>query len=196
MYSVYKITSPSGKAYVGITKDVQKRWGEHSHSQYAVGNAIRKYGDAMRYEVLATVESWEEVCAMEEDFIVSYNTKTPNGYNLTDGGDGSFGYKHTDETRAKISKAHTGKKHTDGAKEKISKAFTGKKLSDKHKAKISRSNTGRKFTDDHKANLSKVTPEILFQITELSKIHTQREVANITGLDRKTIYIYTTKKIS
>ena len=52
--------------------------------------------------------------------------------NHTEGGDGSSGYKHTDESKKKISEASVGRKgalgynHTDEAKKKISEAHKGR----------------------------------------------------------------------
>jgi hypothetical protein len=46
--------------------------------------------------------------------------------NKTDGGDGRSGFKLSEESKLKISKALTGRKHTDNAKQKISKARLGK----------------------------------------------------------------------
>lgn len=39
---------------------------------------------------------------MESFFITQYNSKAPAGYNLTDGGDGCKGYKHTEEHKLRM----------------------------------------------------------------------------------------------
>jgi hypothetical protein len=79
----------------------------------------------------------------EIQMIQKLNCKAPNGYNLTNGGEGSTGYKHTIEARAKmgttkgiamseehkqkIAKGRLGKKHTNETKLKISQKCIGKK---------------------------------------------------------------------
>lgn len=57
---VYRITSPSGKFYIGSSVDVKKRWAEHrfhmargSHHNAPLNAAAKKYGvDAMVFDLL------------------------------------------------------------------------------------------------------------------------------------------------
>ena len=53
--------------------------------------------------------SRKELDFWECHLILSRDTKRPNGYNLTDGGNGFSGFKHSPEHNAKISAALTGK---------------------------------------------------------------------------------------
>jgi group I intron endonuclease len=86
---IYKLTSPSGQAYVGQT--VQKlaaRIGNHRCRSrcYAIHNAIKKYGlKAFDIAVLAYDVPTNELDAVEDHFIVEHNTLKPNGYNLVRG---------------------------------------------------------------------------------------------------------------
>lgn len=62
-YSVYCHTSPSGKKYVGISKNPVKRWnsGRGYSKNYRFARAINKYGwDSFRHEILADGLSAEE----------------------------------------------------------------------------------------------------------------------------------------
>lgn len=96
---LYKLTSPSSKSYVGITlKTLEKRWSKHvehamgKRSNGALYAAMRKYGaDSFQREVLAESDDWAELCRMEIDAIRDLKTRAPNGYNLTDGGEGVQG---------------------------------------------------------------------------------------------------------
>lgn len=107
MIYVYKITSPNLKSYIGITRQKPKfRWNKHKNDRYPIGNAIRKYKDKMSYQILAIVEDWEYACYLEKGLIKSLNTKSPNGYNLTDGGDGTNGFKRSDESTKKIAESN------------------------------------------------------------------------------------------
>ena len=85
------------------------------------------------------------------------SSKAPNGYNLTDGGDGCTGYKHTAASRAKISANHadvSGKNNPQ----------YGKPLSEEHRAKISANhadvsgeknpNYGKPLSKEQKAAIS------------------------------------------
>lgn len=88
---VYKITAPSGKAYVGVTKNMKTRMTAHKASSMLIGDAIRKYGDQMQYDILCACEDRNHASKIEVGLIKSFNTKYPNGYNLTDGGLGTGG---------------------------------------------------------------------------------------------------------
>ena len=96
MFSVYKITSPSQKSYIGITKKtIQHRWSNHIRRAFKEGynhpfaNAIRKYGpDAFEVEELATYETEDEAKSAEIYFIDHFDTTNRDkGYNISKGGD-------------------------------------------------------------------------------------------------------------
>ena len=127
--------------------------------------AINLYGwENFTVEIIETcpVEFLNE---REMFWIRELNTKAPNGYNLTDGGESCLGFKHTDESRAKISANHAdvsgeknpqyGKHPSDETRARISANHAdvsgeknpnyGKPLSDEQKAKMSASRKGKKF---------------------------------------------------
>ena len=87
---IYKITSPSGKVYVGQTvRSFEKRMQEHKDSKSkcsAVKNAIDKYKDQMKYEIVEDNVPQEQLDEREIHWIKELNSLTPNGYNLNTGG--------------------------------------------------------------------------------------------------------------
>ena len=128
---VYRITNIyNGKSYIGISNDIENRWkneirgdtinkGEKSLIEFA----IRKYGeDCFYFEILEELEEESDRLEAEKMFIKRYNTKAPNGYNLTDGGEGRCGFKHSDDTKRKMREAHKGKRPSDEARRKMSEA--------------------------------------------------------------------------
>jgi len=78
-----------------------------------------------------------------------------NGYNLTWGGDGTYGYKFSDEQNKKKSIRQIGKKQTDSWVEKRVKAITGKKRTPAQKNNISKSLEGRHLSKKHIENMCK-----------------------------------------
>lgn len=96
MGCVYKLTSPSGKSYIGATKKTAElRFSKHK--EHALGkrnagalySALRKYGpDTFKLEVLITSDNWEHLLRLERDFIRVHNTRPPHGYNVAEGGQG------------------------------------------------------------------------------------------------------------
>lgn len=108
---LYIITSPQGKQYVGITTlTVNRRMTGHKTaarhgSPYPLHAAIRKYGfDAMRVEVLHDSTDMAELHRLEAETIAERNTQSPNGYNLTAGGEGTLNHAVTEENRVRLSK--------------------------------------------------------------------------------------------
>jgi hypothetical protein len=87
---IYKITSPSGKVYVGQTiRSFEKRMQEHKDSKStcsAVKNAIDKYKDQMKYEIIEANIPQEQLDEREIHWIKELNSLRPNGYNLKTGG--------------------------------------------------------------------------------------------------------------
>ena len=134
---IYKITSPSGKIYVGKTYDLRKRINSHKCSAKAgknimLHNSIRKYGwDAHNLEVIEEVDN-SIMDEREISWIAKLNTycyDNPNGLNMTKGGDGQRStWMHRIDLREKQSKRYSGegnpfygKKHTEDFKNRKSK---------------------------------------------------------------------------
>ncbi len=57
------------------------------------------------------------------------------------------GFKHSDETRAKVSAANTGKKHSEESRRKISEGNKGKVFSEETKRKMSESAKARRLRE-------------------------------------------------
>ena len=166
-WCVYIHTSPSNKAYIGITcDDVKKRWknghGYTKDHQYAMYRAIQKYGwDNFEHIIFANDLSEEQAKHIEMLLIALYKTNCSKynnpayGYNMTDGGDGSIGHKHSNETRKKMSDIAKhrfsipennpmyDKKHSEETRHKISEKRKGSNLPEDVKEKIRQSNSGK-----------------------------------------------------
>jgi len=86
---IYKISSPSGKVYVGQTiQDFNERINKHKRESSgctAVKNAIDKYKDQMKYEIIEENIPLEQLDEREIHWIKELNSLAPNGYNLTSG---------------------------------------------------------------------------------------------------------------
>lgn len=99
--AVYIVTNvANGKQYIGITKNLKRRWHEHmsaNGSAPALHAAIKKYGPkGFILSHVCDAFDFESACDIERNLIQQHNTKTPNGYNLTDGGDGVVGREMPD----------------------------------------------------------------------------------------------------
>jgi group I intron endonuclease len=99
--------------YVGMTtyKDVKKRWNQHVQTASinkgcpALRDAFHKYGiENFEFSVILICFD-EDRFKYEIEYIKKYNSVVPNGYNLTDGGQGGGGFKgkkHTAEVKNRI----------------------------------------------------------------------------------------------
>ena len=88
---VYKLTNLiNGMSYVGqTTHSAEERFKGHKQCKTSyIGRAIQKYGaENFSLEVLAECKTKEELDEQEMFFIDFFDSKAPNGYNLTDGGE-------------------------------------------------------------------------------------------------------------
>lgn len=177
--SLYRLTAPTGKSYVGITTaPVNRRWREHAraaknNSPFAIHAAIRKYGwNAFKKEILV-IASFEYVKELEKKAVAAFGTKSPCGYNLTDGGDGVLGFCHDEQSRSKNSAGVKAAWLDDAFREnqrQVKKqlwedpsyrsaqvaAHLGYKASDSHKKNISAAlkACNRKLSDDQRRAIS------------------------------------------
>ena len=137
LWCVYiHINKINNKVYVGVAKGrPEKRWGKNGYgytrSQPVFARAINKYTwDGFEHKVIANKLTRKEALDMEIMLISQYKSncrkyQNPSyGYNMTDGGEGNTGFKHTDETKQKLSEImsnpsnETRKKMSESAKER------------------------------------------------------------------------------
>lgn len=174
------------KVYIGQTiKSLGYRKYEHWRdakriNKWYFGKALRKYGlDSFDWEIVCTINAptrsllKEYLDTMERMFILQYNSvNRNNGYNCTEGGDGTSGFHHslearkkisaalknrpppTRETRRKMSKSLKGRHISEETRKNMSKGHKGIKMSVEHCKNISKSRKGMVFSEDHKRNIS------------------------------------------
>ena len=172
---IYKITNLiNSKLYVGqSSKNINE-----SESYYGSGKIIKrsieKYGiENFKKEILCKCDSKEELDTKEIYWIEKLNSMIPIGYNLTNGGGGVVGYKHTDEAIIKMSKASTEMWTSQDYLDKIlptrnahwtderklsrstrmsgsQNPMYGKKHSEEAKLKVSEANTGNTWSEERK----------------------------------------------
>lgn len=141
---VYRIKFPNEKVYIGITsRGLEQRMYEHK-SRARTGRKTKLYSAMKKYEnfeveIIEKCETYAQAKEREIFYISYYNSNGSNGYNLIDGGDGSCGYKISEETRQKLIKAHT-----------------GVPLSKEHRMSLSRSKKGVKRGADFSRKMSEV----------------------------------------
>ena len=170
---IYRATNIiNGKMYIGKTiKTLKQRIKGHISSKILTHfrKSILKNGiDNFKWEVLCELDNIDDLNEMEMFCIEIFDSKN-NGYNMTDGGDGGIGYKHTEEA-IQLMKCRDvkGTPHTTEHKIYISEImkdknknfgvdnnFYGKQHTNESKDKMSISKLGKKLSQEHKINISK-----------------------------------------
>lgn len=165
IYTIYRVVNNiNGKVYIGFDSCWPNRQKIHkSSSKNQDGkfySAIRKYGwNNFEWSILYQSKDRDHCLGeMETYFIKEYNSFN-SGYNSTLGGEGSFGLKHTEETKRRISeKNKIPKPQTKEHIEKRAAKCRGKRLgplSVETKLKISKKTKGisKPMSEEHKNNL-------------------------------------------
>lgn len=135
--------------YVGKDSNIDKgkrRIDHKSPSKYDAqpfNRIVQNNPNRYTYQVLVwNAKDQETLTSLEIQYIRQLKPK----FNFTDGGDGSCGFKHSDETRKKLGEYRKGKKHSDETRRKMSKTRKGKKrspFSAEHCRNISKANKGK-----------------------------------------------------
>jgi group I intron endonuclease len=168
IYSIYKIVNQiNGKVYIGFTSKEHHRFTTHQkvtknskHSKRLLYFAVKKYGWE-NFEFTIIYQSLdEEYCltTMEPFFINEYNSFN-SGYNMTKGGEGRVGFKHSEETKYKIGSRTRGTNLSEEHKQKISKSHIGIKPPAATRALMSKNRKGKNwYTNGISNKQSKIYP--------------------------------------
>lgn len=171
---IYKITSPTGKIYIGQSKDIYKRINYYKNyrckGQLILYGSLCKYGwNTHNFEIICECDI-NELNDLEKYYIKKYDTfNTEFGMNLTSGGEHHklsdksidkirnihLGRKCSIITKLKMSNAHKGKKHTKEHNINQGNSLRGIKRSEETKLKISAASKGSKRSDEFKLKVSK-----------------------------------------
>ena len=153
------------KKYVGQHHyHLEKLDSNYHGSGTIISKIYKKRPHTLKEVYLKTCYTQEELDEWEQYYIKFYDTLYPNGYNLTEGGNGGV---PCEETRRKLSEARKGKPaHNKGVpmseeqKKKLSEALKGtpppnkgKPMSEEQKKKISESK--KNISDETRKKMSK-----------------------------------------
>lgn len=149
IYGVYKLTSPSGKIYIGQSYNIYKRLMAYKSArckqQRHLYNAIIKYGfENFDIEILFRSNYYNGIIDSlnhAETYFINLYDSINNGYNIRGGGGNN---SISEETKLLMSKVALGRKFTPEHKSNLKKAFVGRKMTKEQIEKISKSNMGKK----------------------------------------------------
>lgn len=162
-FKVYKHVFPNGKIYIGITsRSLNQRWQHGKGYSGYVRKAIDKYGwDNIKHFVLVGDFTEDEAKLKERQLIAKYHSNQYEfGYNLTEGGDGSPGYKHTEKAKEKMRAAAHRRVWTEESRRKESISvkktweYRDRTVSEETRRKISAANKGRILSEETRKRMS------------------------------------------
>lgn len=143
----------NGKMYVGQTVNIKQRLKQHRTAlrKQAISLAIKKHGwynfDKIFFKCPMFLLDF-----VEKALIKIFNTISPNGYNLNNGG--HINKKFSIESKNKMSNTHKGKKLSEETKLKISVKNTGRVVSQETREKLSKIHKNKIVTEETKKKLS------------------------------------------
>ena len=189
--------------YIGIGKEVARAYCKVNRNQHWK-NIVGK--TSYDVHILFDDVSYEFAKEKEKEFIELYKRKEDGGIlcNLTKGGDGVLGIRHTEEARKKMGEPNKGKTISDWHRQRISEFHTGKIVSEETKKKMSESqigkSLGRKASEDTRKKMcesskkgesnhaSKLTSSDVLEIRRLSSEGMgQRKIGKKFNVTKTTI---------
>lgn len=151
---IYKIEClQTGKVYVGSAVSIKARWASHRsdlrgnrHPNKHLQNAWNKYGEqSFAFSVIEECEI-EQLIDREQHWIDSLNACSPEfGMNNSPTASTTIGFRHSSETKEKLSKIASERDHT--RLRELASAMRGKPGHGK-------GNPGKKWTDEQRAAAS------------------------------------------
>jgi|APCry1669192319_1035405.scaffolds.fasta_scaffold10947_2 NUMOD3 motif len=160
MFYIYAYLRTDGTPYY-----IGKGKGKRAYYKYRE-NEVKPPKDKSRIVLMESNLTDIGALALERFYIRWYGRKD-NGTgilrNMTDGGEGSSGCYHSDETKRKMSKSHKGKVYSEETKKKLSDAIKGRVPWNKGLKGWGGHNKGKtnlyKHTDEAKKKISKSRQE-------------------------------------
>ena len=123
MVGIYKITNPEGKAYIGLSKEIEKRWKSHKNLQFQGNELLRESlikhgGDSHLFEVIEEIDisslkraKANSLLRKRERYWIKELDTFNNGLNSNGGGSGCN--SHTAESKRLIGEANSKPKPKD-----------------------------------------------------------------------------------
>lgn len=199
------------KVYVGQAVSFRKRFRDHKfrlNNDREVPNkhlqaSWNKYGsDNFEFIILEYIEDPDKLTIEEDIWIELLDARNPKyGYNKREVAESNLGYKHTEETKKKMSIVHKGNKYNLGHKQtkehkkKISKSLSGKNhyMYGKHHSEETRKKMSRikkgvyQGENSPRAKLNDWKVRVIKQLLKFNSL-SQREIAGLFSISQTTIH--------
>jgi hypothetical protein len=161
----------------------------------------KKHG--MTVEIVFDSLSEQEAFQCEKDTILEFRYFGAELCNMTDGGEGTSGYKPSETTKAKISKIQKGRIKTEQERKNISKAQIGRVFSKEHIENMSKCQLGKKQSEETKLKRALTLKEVgtcndrntyLFYSSDDVFVGTREELSQYTGIPKRKFRLLFSKQ--
>lgn len=156
MQGIYAITNIlTDTVYYGQAVNIEQRFRQHKyllnhnkHYNLHLQNSFNKYGlSAFVFAPVQLIENKEDLVEKEQEYIDNAYFLGLKNFNKADATGSRLGYKASESTIKKMSKANLGKKHSEKTKQKMrnnhSHYWLGKERNKETREKIKKSNLGK-----------------------------------------------------
>jgi group I intron endonuclease len=153
---IYKITSPSGKVYIGQSRCVMSRFIAYERRYKSIEAQVRLYASFKKYGVdghtFEIIEEcgFEELNSKERYWQDSYDVIGKIGLNCLLTKTSELPTKVSEETRLKMKISQTGKRRSKESIEKTRLRAIGSKRTEETKLKMRLAQLGKKNSDAHR----------------------------------------------
>jgi len=169
---IYRIINiKNGKFYIGSSINITKRWYDHKrtlrkgiHDNDYLQKSWNKYGENnFEFNIIEIIENVTDLLIREQYHLdVMKPFDKDKTYNICGFANNMLGFKHSDETKMKLSKIHKGNKynlgnkHSDETKKMMSISHTGEKHYSETIIKLIKTKTGVGHSSETKNKLSNI----------------------------------------
>lgn len=190
---IYKITSPSGKIYIGSSINIKRRFSDYKRlrckSQSKLYSSFLKYGvDKHLFEVICICEKID-LYKNERALGLEFDVLSKDGLNLQLPSYGELPPITSDETRLKQSLIKKGKPSNSPTKFKkgMIPHNKGKTMSDTLKEKLRLINTGKVISENHKQKIAEASRNRIWSQVSRDKLSKSKKGCVISKETREKI---------
>lgn len=157
---IYKITSPSGRVYIGQSWNIFQRWNEHRSlkrkGNHKLENSLKKYGSENHtFEIIHELPADTDQSILDTYEILYISQYKECGIELLNLKDGGSGGKHSAESIRKMSdsKKRSGKRLTEEERRRISLRMSGRIVSQETRDRKRKALLGHKTSAETKEKI-------------------------------------------
>lgn len=146
MIGVYKITSPTGRIYIGQSLDIKRRWKQHKKCDHKTSYTVKLFRSFLKYGVSNHIFEILEECSIDllndrerywQEFYNSASVNNLNCFLVQTSSKRREGQIISDKQKAQISLVHKGKKYSAETRQKIKDARAKQIITIEHRKSIS-----------------------------------------------------------